>query len=147
MLIRTDRREQFDVTPGELWVAMGRTGDFRAWWPWLRRFDAEGLVEGDQWSAVVQPPLPYRLEFTVDLTEVETTVRVAAEVAGDIEGWAHLHLAPNRRGCELHLLSELAPTTTFVEAVAKFVPPVARFGHRWVMDTGLAGFRRHALRR
>jgi hypothetical protein len=146
VLIRTDRQEQFDVTTGELWVAMGRTDDFRSWWPWLRRFDAIGLAAGDRWTAVIQPPLPYRLELTIDLTEVEATAHIAAEVGGDIEGWARIDLEPNGDGCALHLASELAPTATFVQTVARLAPPLARFGHRWVLDTGLAGFRRHALR-
>jgi hypothetical protein len=89
--------------------------------------------------------LPYRLEFTIGLVEVEAPERVAAEIAGDIEGWARLGVAATDDGCRLSLASELTPTATFLEAVARFAPPVARFGHRWVLDTGLAGFRRHAL--
>jgi uncharacterized protein YndB with AHSA1/START domain len=145
VLIRTDRVERFDVPPEQLWAAIGQTGDYRTWWPWLRRFEAQGLIDGDVWSAVVQPPLPYRLAFTIDLASVDAPHRVSAEIEGDIEGWARLELQPTGSGTALHLESELAPTATFVQTVARFAPPVARFGHRWVLDTGLAGFRRHAL--
>jgi uncharacterized protein YndB with AHSA1/START domain len=145
--IETDRVERFAVPPAALWAAMSSTAEYRTWWPWLRHLEAEGLVAGDTWSAVVQPPLPYRLAFTIALEVVEAPVAVHAVVGGDLEGWARLELSPqDGGGCRLHLESALAPTAAFVQTVARFAPPVARFGHRWVLDTGLAGFRRHALR-
>ena len=146
MRIRSDRRHSFAISPDELWDAMGRLDAYRAWWPWLRRFDAATLAPGTTWSAVVQPPLPYRLRFDLHLGEVEPPRVVTADVTGDIAGSARLEISPVGDGCELHLLSELRPTNPLLRAVARMAAPVARFGHDWVLDTGLRQFQDRALR-
>jgi len=143
--MRSDRRHDFPVPADELWRAMARVDDYRSWWPWLRRFDADGLQAGSTWTAVVQPPLPYRLRFELHLEEVEASRRVRARVTGDIVGTAHLRIAPTATGSELHLVSELAPTSAVLRLVARAAAPVSRFGHEWVLDTGLRQFRDRAL--
>jgi hypothetical protein len=143
--IRSDRRHAFSVPPAELWAAMARIEAYRIWWPWLRRFEADGFAPGSTWSAVVQPPLPYRLRFDVVLDQVDAPSVVSAQVSGDIEGSARLEVAPLDDGCELHLLSELRPTNGVLRAVAQVAAPLARFGHDWVLDTGLRQFRDRAL--
>jgi hypothetical protein len=143
--IRSDRRHSFSVSPHELWDAMSELGAYRTWWPWLRHFDAAALAPGATWSAIVQPPLPYRLRFDLHLGEVEAPRVVTAEVTGDIAGSARLEISPSDEGCELHLLSELRPTNAVLRAVAQVAAPVARFGHDWVLDTGLRQFRDRAF--
>ena len=146
MLIRSDRRHTFAVPPTELWAAMARVDAYRAWWPWLRRLDAVALTTGDVWSAVVQPPLPYRLRFQIHLTDVSAPHTAVAEVRGDIEGHARLEVTEHPDGSALHVRSELAPTNRVLRAVAQVAAPVARFGHEWVLETGLRQFRTSALR-
>ncbi len=124
---------------------MARVDAYRSWWPWLRHFDAPALSPGATWSAVVQPPLPYRLRFELHLGEVEEPRVVTADVTGDIEGSARLEISPSASGSELHLLSELRPTNALLRAVAQMAAPMARFGHDWVLDTGLRQFRSRAL--
>jgi hypothetical protein len=124
---------------------MGRVGDYRRWWPWLRRFDAAALTTGDVWAATVQPPLPYRLSFELHLLEVEPPHLVAVDVTGDIEGEARLEVSAVPAGSELHFRSQLAPTSTVLRAIATVAGPVARYGHEWVLDTGLEQFRARAL--
>jgi hypothetical protein len=143
--IRSDRRHSFAVSPHELWDAMSELGAYRSWWPWLRHFDAATLAPGATWSAIVQPPLPYRLRFDLRLGEVEAPRVVTADVTGDIAGSARLEITPSDEGCELHLLSELRPTNAVLRAVAQVAAPVARFGHDWVLDTGLRQFRDRAF--
>ena len=118
---------------------------FQSWWPWLRRFDASGVRRGDVWTATVQPPLPYRVSFDLLLTEVRAPHVVAVDVTGDIEGAARLEVAANGHGSELHFTSELTPTSTLLRAVSRLAPPVARYGHEWVLGTGLTQFRQRAL--
>ncbi len=146
MKIRSDRRHAFSVSPEELWGAMVRVDAYREWWPWLRSFDAVTLVSGEVWAAVVQPPLPYRLRFDIRLDEVEAPRVASAEVSGDIEGTARLEIEPTSDGSELHFTSELAPTNAMLRAIAQLAQPVVRFGHEWVLDTGLRQFRDRALR-
>lgn len=145
MRIRSDRRHAFAVPPHELWDAIAELGAYRTWWPWLRHFDAGGLAPGVTWSAVVQPPLPYRLRFELHLGDVEPPRVVTADVTGDITGSARLEITPSDEGCELHLLSELRPTNPMLRAVAQVAAPMARFGHDWVLDTGLRQFRARAF--
>ena len=124
---------------------MAQVEHYRRWWPWLRHLDATALGDGQVWSAVVQPPLPYRLRFDVHLDDVRAPHRAYARVTGDIEGAASLEIAPTTDGSELHLVSDLAPTNAVLRAVAQLAPPVARFGHEWVLDTGLRQFRDRAF--
>jgi hypothetical protein len=143
--IRSDRRHAFHVPPEELWAAMARVEAYRAWWPWLRHFDGTVLAAGEVWSATVQPPVPYRLQFEIRLHEVRAPHLARAAVAGDIEGSARLEIQATPGGSELHVVSELAPRNPVLSAVAKVAAPVVRYGHEWVLDTGLRQFRARAL--
>jgi Polyketide cyclase / dehydrase and lipid transport len=143
--LRSDQRHHFDAAPNELWAAMVNVDQFQRWWPWLRRFDASGVGRGDVWRATVQPPLPYRVSLDLLLTEVSAPLVVAVDVTGDIEGSARLEVHPNASGSELHFTSELTPTSSLLRTVARFAPPIARYGHEWVLNTGLAQFRDQAL--
>jgi len=143
--MRSDRRHSFDVSPEELWAAMARVDCYQDWWPWLRRFDAAALSAGDVWTATVQPPLPYRLTFDLLITEADAPSVVAVDVTGDLEGTARLEVAGSLVGSELHFTSELEPTRSMLRAVTRWATPVARFGHEWVLDSGLRQFRERAL--
>lgn len=145
MRIRSDRRHAFALPPEALWAAIARVDDYRDWWPWLRRFEGTALTSGEVWSATVQPPVPYRLRFEIHLDEVRAPRLATAVVLGDIEGTARIEIAPTPGGSELHILSELAPTHPLLSAVATVAGPVARYGHEWVLDTGLRQFRARAL--
>jgi hypothetical protein len=94
---------------------------------------------------VVQPPLPYALRFRIVLDEVVPAQWASARVDGDIVGDARLSLAATVDGCEARLISNLAPSHQVLRAIARVARPVARFGHDWVLDTGLRQFRSRAL--
>jgi hypothetical protein len=138
--LRTERRYRFDGDLESVWAALAATDQYRQWWPWLRRFDARGLVTGDLWRCQVKPPLPYTLRFTVHLDNVIARRSVAATVSGDIAGTAHLELAPQGEVCELLLTSELAPRSRAFGVLAALARPLVRRGHDWVLDTGAAQF-------
>lgn len=145
MEIRSDTTHRFDRPVDEVWDAIGRTSQYRDWWPWLRRLDANGLVTGDAWRCTVQPPLPYTLRFTIVIGDVEPGVRATATVDGDIVGSAALDLGPADGGTELRLSSTLRPENRPLRLVSTLAPWMARFGHDWVINTGLEQFRRRAL--
>jgi uncharacterized protein YndB with AHSA1/START domain len=145
VLIHSDRRHRFSVSPPELWSAIARVDAYRQWWPWLRRLDAASLDAGEVWTAIVQPPLPYRLRFDIHLDDVRAPHHASANVTGDIEGRARLEIAPTPDGSELHVVSELAPTNSVLRAVARVASPMVHYGHEWVLDTGLRQFRDRAL--
>lgn len=142
MHVRSDRTYLFDAPHEAVWNAIGRTDAYRTWWPWLRRFDADGLTAGDQWHCTVRPPLPYVLRFSVAIEDVDEPVRIEATVTGDIRGAASLELTPTSRGCSVRLVSALAPAGQPLRTVTRLSPWLARFGHDWILDTGLRQFRR-----
>ena len=88
--IHSDAWHSFPVAADELWEAMAQVGAYRQWWPWLRHFDADALAAGDRWEAVVQPPLPYRVRFTIHLDEVSPAEHIVARILGDIAGSARV---------------------------------------------------------
>ena len=70
---------------------------------------------------------------------------VAADITGDLEGEARIEVAPTPNGSLLHFTSALMPTNSVLRAFAQVAEPMARFGHQWVLDTGLRQFRARAL--
>ncbi len=146
MEVRSDRRYRFPLAPDELWPVMTRVEDYRRWWPWLRRCDAVGFEPGAAWTCVVQPPLPYSLRFQILLDEVEPGRFASARVDGDIVGEARIDVTETDEGCEVRLVSRLAPANPVLRAIARVARPVAQLGHDWVLDTGLRQFRARALR-
>ncbi|MDZ7676765.1 MAG: hypothetical protein U5K30_17080 [Acidimicrobiales bacterium] len=145
MDVRSDRTYRFPVGVEDVWDAIGRVDRYRSWWPWLRRFEATGLEVGDCWRCTVAPPVPYSLRFVIELTEIDRHERIRAVVTGDITGEAEVRLDATDDGCEVALRSVLAPRRGSLRAVTRFTPWLARFGHDWVLDTGLGQFHRRAL--
>lgn len=143
MELRSDRSFRFERPRSAMWDAFTQVDEYRAWWPWLASFDGESFDAGERWRCEVSPPLPYSLHFDVTLTEVVPRQIVRARIDGDIEGWAELSAADREAGCELRLRSALSPRNRVLRLVALGARPVARFGHDWVLDSGVRQFRRH----
>ena len=149
MQIRSDRRHRFDVDRDALWEAIASPADFARWWPWLRRFDGERLAAGERWDCTVQPPLPYTLRFALEIDDVVPGELVTARVSGDLRGSARLEVrdlsGPQGPRSEIRLRSQLAPTNPVLRTFASVARPVVRFGHDWVLDTGVQQFRSRGL--
>ena len=147
MQLSSDRRYRFAAHRRGVWDALAATDEYQRWWPWLRGFDAGGLVAGESWRCVVRPPLPYTLRFMIDLHEVVRPELVTATVAGDITGEARLDFEDDGDGCAIRLTSTLVPGSRTFGVVATLARPLVQCGHDWVLDTGAAQFAAHALRR
>jgi hypothetical protein len=146
MEVRSDRRYGFAVDPATLWAAMTDVSSYRAWWPWLSGFEADAFDQGEQWTCVVRPPLPYSLRFTLRLDVVDPPTCAEATVSGDIVGTARVSVRDDGNGGSVaRLESQLAPANRFLRGVARVARPVVRFGHDWVLDTGAAQFRRNLV--
>jgi hypothetical protein len=141
--IASDRSYRFALPAAALWAEIEDVGSFREWWPWLHRFDGEGMAVGQVWHCTVQPPLPYTLSFQITIDEVVEAQQVAASVTGEITGAAQLSITPDGDGCTARLTSQLAPASRFLQTVALVARPVVSLGHDWVLDTGARQFRRH----
>jgi uncharacterized protein YndB with AHSA1/START domain len=128
-----------------VWAALGDVSDYRSWWPWLRRFDAGGLEEGDVWRCTIRPPLPYVLRCTVALTTVQAPAMIVARVAGDITGDARLDLTEQAESTHARLTSRLEARRLPARLLSRVAPPAARWGHDWVFTTAARQFAAAAL--
>lgn len=149
MEVVSDRRYHLAAPPTEVWDALGRTDEYRLWWPWLRRFDARALEPGEEWRCTIRPPLPYVVRFSLRLDEVQAPETVTARLQGDIRGEARIDLRPTGpagKSTELRLRAALEPGRATFGVLAQVARPVARFGHDWVLDTGARQFAARALR-
>jgi hypothetical protein len=144
---RYDRTFDFDVASDVLWSALTDTGRYPTWWPWLRKFDAPTLEPGTVAHCAVRAPLPYTLEFDVHVQSVDPGREIETEVRGDLAGPARLVVAepaPGRSTARLAWEVELrVPLLSAASLVAR---PVLVWAHDQVVASGVAGFRRNALR-
>ena len=146
MEVRSDRRFHFDAEPAQFWAAIGSVERYQEWWPWLRSFEATGLVDGDRWRCTVKPPLPYTVRLTIHLEEVVPDTRIVAAISGDIEGRAQLEVDAGRGRLRRTLAVRPRPRRTpCFESMAVVGRPVARYGHDWVLDVGAGQFASRAL--
>jgi len=145
--VRSDRWFEFAVGPAELWTALTGVDRYRSWWPWLHRFEGTSFAEGARWRCAVRAPLGYPVRFEVVLERVVEGRSAAASVAGDIAGRARLDVEAAGAGSRLHLESTLASERWLLRAIARLAPPVARFGHDRLLDTGVRQFRIRAFPR
>ncbi len=163
-LFRFDRAWVFEAGPDQVWDAVSRTEDFPRWWPWLRSFDGEGLVEGGRSTCVIRAPIPYSLSFFVEVHRIVPGRLVETVVGGDLEGPARLEIAPLGTGdvpgmpagaggvagipvggTSVRMTWEMELRRPLLRAAARFARPVMEWGHDWVVSTGVDQFRRKAL--
>ena len=127
------------IDAAAFWTRIGDVGKYREWWPWLRQFDASALAPGAVWQCAVRPQLPYTVRFTVMVEAVAEARSISVTIDGDIAGSALLEIAEAEGGCQLRLTSRLRPSSIPLRWLS-VVPPLARWGHNWVLDTGARQF-------
>jgi len=148
-VVEYDGAFDLSLSPEEVWEAIGRTEHFEAWWPWLGELclEGEGLVSGARLHGVVTPPLPYRMRIEVELETCVAPESIDARVHGDLEGRAHLHLAPASGAAESGTRATIGWTIEMkqrpMRVAAIFTYPLLRWGHDRVVDATIDGFRRH----
>lgn len=147
MEVISDRRFRFAVDAPVFWRAVASTDEYQGWWPWLRSFEARGLVAGDVWQCAVRAPLGYTVRFRVHLVEVAAPTLVRATIDGDIVGRAELGVTPEGESCDVRLTSSLEPRNRGFAVLAFLAAPLARRGHDWILDTGAGQFASHVLDR
>ena len=136
---------ELEVSPERFWDTISRTDEYQQWWPWLRRFEADGMAEGSTWTAEIQSPLPYVLRVNLVLDEVVPCKRLATTVDGDIVGHAGLTLSPTATGSAIDVEWEMKPRSRYMQWAARLARPLLRWSHEWVLARGLEQFRQRAL--
>lgn len=140
-----ERTWNLDVSPEQFWETISRTDEYRTWWPWLRRFDADGMDEGAGWAVEIQSPLPYVLRMQLVLDEVVPCKHLATSVSGDLVGWAVLDVAATSTGSAADIEWDLRPRSRALKVAALVAQPLLRWSHEWVLARGLDQFRSRAL--
>lgn len=135
----------FPVPPEALWDDVARFDRFEGWWRWLRdlRVDGDGLRGGTVLRGVVVPPVPYRLEVTIELTRCERPHAIDAEVRGSLHGPARLRIARSDGGSRVTVGWRLEMCKPAMRAAAVAAYPLLRWGHDEVVARAVAGYRRH----
>ena len=141
-----DRSWQFAVPPARLWEVLARTEDYPQWWPWLDRFESNGLRPGATAEFTVRAPLPYRLRVTVAIESLVPADCVEARIGGDLEGPARLEIRPVGGGCEARLVWSLRLRRPLLLRMERVARPAMVWGHDAVVRIGVRQFRRRALR-
>ncbi|MGH9094249.1 MAG: SRPBCC family protein [Acidimicrobiales bacterium] len=144
-LVSSQRHYRFDPDPETVWAAISDTGSYRRWWPWLHQFDAQGLQAGDTWTCVIEPPLPYKIEFVVSIERVVRPRLITARLSGDVRGTGTVEITGDDGGSRVRVVSHLAPANGFLRAAARVALPVVRLGHDWILDSGARQFATGAL--
>ncbi|MGI8936667.1 MAG: SRPBCC family protein [Iamia sp.] len=145
MHVRSDRRWSFPATPERFWDVVASVDEYPTWWPWLRRFEADALATGARWKCTVSPPLPYRIRFDLRMEEVDRPWLARVSVTGDIRGSARMDVTPVDGGCQVRLRSDLVPAHPSLRVASAVTRPMIRWGHDWVLDTGVRQLRSRAL--
>jgi hypothetical protein len=94
---------------------------------------------------VIQSPLPYVLRVQLVLADVVPCERLAADVSGDIEGWALLELSGGEGGSTIDIEWDMRPRSRAMQMAAVLARPLLRWSHEWVLARGLDQFRQRAL--
>lgn len=145
--IETDRRYPFDGDVGAVWAAMAGVGSYEQWWPWLTEFDANALAVNEVWKCSVRAPLGYKVAFSLKFDVVVPEHHIEASVRGDIIGGAWIDLLERGEATDVWIRSMLIPVAPFLKRLSSAAPPVARFGHNWILRTGARQFNAKALAR
>lgn len=135
----------FDVSPSDLWEAIEHSDRFEDWWSWLEEFRLDGscLEQGATLRGVVSPPLPYRMQVSVELIRCERPERIDALVHGDLEGEARLRMRPAPSGARVDVAWTIEMMQRPMRLASRLAHPVLQWGHDRVVDMTVAGFRRH----
>jgi uncharacterized protein YndB with AHSA1/START domain len=145
VVFRLDRTFVFDRDPDAVWEVLSRPEDFPRWWPWLRRVDADGLIEGTTARCHIRAPIPWSLHLSMQVERVVPVQRIEVRAGGDLEGPASLELAEHPEGTAARLMWELEPRGRLRHASGLMARPILQWGQDWVVSNGVRQFRRRAL--
>ncbi len=135
----------FSLPPARLWDAIELVDRFEGWWPWLEEFSLDGgaLRAGAVLHGVVSPPLPYRMRIDVELVRCRRPILIDAVVRGDLEGEASLRLAPAGTGTRAEVAWTIEMMQRPMRIASRVALPLLSWGHDRVVESTVAGFRRH----
>lgn len=116
---------------------------YPTWWPAVRRVEP---VDASTATVHLRARLPYTLVCTVT-RDVEDRERgfLAVLLEGDLEGYASWTLSRTGARTVADYRQDVQTTGTLMRLASPVAHPLFRLNHRWMMQDGLAGLRRHLV--
>jgi uncharacterized protein YndB with AHSA1/START domain len=136
-----------DAPAERVWAALTETGDWPAWWPYVRAVRELRPGTGDGFGArhhlAWGSRLPYGLSFEAEVIQAQRPWLLRARVRGDLNGMGTWELTPAGGGTRLRYLWCVEPGTRWMRLLAPLAGPVFRWNHAAVMRAGAQGLARH----
>lgn len=134
---------QFDLEPDQLWERIEEFDQFEHWWPWLTDLEIEGtgLARGTVLHGVVTPPLPYRMEVAVEVTDAEPARMIDAVIGGDVDGEAQFRFRPDNGKTWAEVVWAVEMKQPVMRLADRLTHPLLQWGHDRVVEITVAGFR------
>ena len=139
---------EFAAPPDRLWAELQRVDMFGRWWPWMKNVHLEGeaLAPGSVISFAVDPPVPYKMDISVEVTASERPHSLEGEVSGDLSGTASLDLAPVGEHTSVGVRWDVELANPRIRAGILIARPILIWAQRWAVEVALRGFRSHLER-
>ena len=140
---------RFDATPEELWESLATVPLFETWWPWMRDVAVEGdpLTPGSILRFGVVPPVPYRMDIEVEVTEARPARMVAGRVSGDLRGMGRLTIQPAETGSIVVTRWDVEVSNAAIRGVIRIARPLLLWAQQWAVEASLRGFRSYLAER
>lgn len=139
----------FDAVPEDLWDELAHVERFERWWPWMRdvRLEGEALQPGSAISFRVVPPVRFRMQVRVDVTDSLRPDFIEGAVSGDLSGTARMDLRPRAGGGRCHVSWDVEIADPKVRRIIHAARPVLLWAQRWAVEIALHGFRSYLRRK
>jgi hypothetical protein len=99
--------------------------------------EAPGLRDGSVLHGTITPPLPFRIQLTIDFEQCVFPCLIVATVHGDLEGEARLSLMADGHRTRAELRWTIEMMQRPLRALARVAHPVLRRGHDTVVQAAI----------
>jgi hypothetical protein len=132
------------ASPGEVYAALERAGEYPLWWPQVREVHALEEVSG---SARIRSVLPFDLWITGRATRHDPADGVLEmDIAGDVEGWARWTVKGDAESRSVGTVAvyeqEVEVRKPLMRRLAVPARPFLRANHALMMRAGRRGLER-----
>lgn len=136
---------EFAASADRLWEELQRVGMFGRWWPWMKdvHLEGEALAPGSVISFAVDPPVPYRMDVSVEVRSSRRPVSIEGAVSGDLLGTATLDLHPRDEFTSVEVSWDVELANPRIRAGILIARPILIWAQRWAVEVALRGFRSH----
>ncbi len=135
-----------DAPIQQVWEAIREVSKWPHWWPYVDSVttvtegDATGLgaVHRFTWKSA----LPYRLNFSTRITQIQAPFAIDGEASGDLSGWGRWRLFRTGGLTLVRYQWDVMPTKPWMRKVAPYTRPIFEWNHARVMRAGELGLGR-----